>query len=331
VFTSKSKLKSKLKKRKYFTIMLIPHTQKKINQIKIPIWLISSMVLCFTIVACTIGYFAFDLKTTKEDLYRLKHVETVNQVQAKKITELVEKTRSMESKIADIEALDRQVRELVGLESEEDEEIYVQDYRSPVTLQSGSEISLSMLPRGGVSRTQMSRFSESNIELLELLDKDLSMLDQIVEIKEVDLGQLQVEVSDQLKFLAAVPDKMPVNGKITSKFGYRNSPFGTGRRELHDGLDIAASYGTYIKSAGDGRVTFSGWSPGYGRMVTVSHGYGYISHYAHNSVNLVKVGDSVKKGESIARVGTSGRSTGAHVHYMIDYNGKRINPQNVLK
>lgn len=324
--------KSKLKKRKYFTLMFIPHTQKEVNQIKIPMWVISSLVLIFTIAVGTVGYFAFDLKTAKEDLNRLRHIETVNQVQAQKIAELVEKTRSMESKIAGIEALDRQVRQLVGLESEEDELIDIRDHYPPVTFNSGSEINLSMVPRGGgVSRSQVGRTSEGNIDLLEMLDKDLTLLDQIVDIKEVDLNQLQFEVSDQLKYLAAVPSKLPVKGIITSKFGYRSSPFGSGRREFHDGLDIAASYGTYIVAAGDGRVTSSGWIPGYGRVVTISHGYGYVSHYAHNSVNLVKAGDIVKKGTRIARVGTSGRSTGPHVHFMIDYKGNRINPQNVLE
>ncbi|WP_028308785.1 M23 family metallopeptidase [Desulfitibacter alkalitolerans] len=321
--------KSKLKKKRYFTIMLIPHSQKKINQFKIPIWALACIITLFTVITCSLVYFAVDFKAAKEDLDRLKHVETVNQVQAKKIADLIEKTRNMESKIADIELLDRQVRELVGLESDEEKEIQLQDYHSPISMQ--PEFSLAMIPRGGVSRGQVSRLYESNMDLLEMLDKDLTMLDQIVEMKEEGLAQLQVEVSDQLKYLAAKPDRLPVNGRITSKYGYRSSPFGAGRREFHDGIDIAAAHGTYIRAAGDGRVIFSGWVPGYGRMVSISHGYGYVSHYAHNSVNLVKVGQTVKKGDRVARVGTSGRSTGPHVHFMIDQNGKRINPQNVLK
>ena len=323
------KTKSKLKKRRYFTIMLIPHSQKKVNQFKIPVWALACIMVLFTVLTCSLVYLAIDFKATKEDLDRLKHVETVNQVQAKKIADLIEKTKNMENKIADIEQLDRKVRELVGLESDEGKEVHLQDYNSPISF--GPEFSLTMVPRGGVSRGQASRFYESNMDLLEMLDKDLTMLDQIVEMKEENLAQLQVEVSDQLKYLSAKPDRMPVNGRITSKYGYRSSPFGAGRREFHDGIDIAAAYGTHIRAAGYGRVICSGWIPGYGRMVSISHGYGYVSHYAHNSVNLAKVGDIVKKGEKIARVGTSGRSTGPHVHFMIDQNGKRINPQNVLK
>ena len=313
--------KSKLKKRKYFTIMFIPHNQKNINQFKIPVWALACTMAFLTIFVCSLAYLAIDFRTTKDDLDRLRYVSTINQEQAKKIAELVEITREMESKIADIERLDREVRELVGLES---------DYSIPATFLEG-DFDLIGLPRGGVARGQMvSRPYESNMELLEILARDLTMLDQIVDVKEESLVQLQVEVSDQLAYLSARPDLMPVNGQITSTFGYRNSPFRTGRIEFHNGIDIAAPHGTAIKAAGDGKVIFSGWSPGYGRMVSISHGFGYVSHYTHNSVNLVQVGDVVEEGEIIARVGSSGRATGPHVHFMIDHNGVRIDPKDVL-
>ena len=313
--------KSKLKKRKYFTIMFIPHSQKKINQFKIPIWTLACALIFFIVAACSLMYLAMDYRTAKEDLDKLRHVAVINQEQSQKIAELVEMTREMESKIADIERLDREVRELVGLEN---------DYHIPSTFME-SDFTLTMLPRGGVSRGQMvSRMYESNMELLETLGSDLIMLDQIVERKEESLVQLQIEVSDQLVYLSARPDLIPVNGQITSTFGYRSSPFRTGRIEFHNGIDIAAPHGTKIVAAGDGKVVFSGWSPGYGRMVSISHGFGYVSHYTHNSVNLVQVGDTVKKGEIIARVGSSGRATGPHVHFMIDHNGVRIDPKDVL-
>jgi len=301
--------------------MFIPHNQKEINQIKIPIWTIACAMIVFTVVACSLVYLAVDFRVAKGDLDRLRHVSTINQEQAQKIADLIEITRDMESKIADIERLDREVRELVGLES---------DNSLPASFEEDFDMT-TMLPRGGVSRGQMtSRTYESNMELLETLGRDLNILDQIVETKEVSLVQLQVEVSDQLTYLSARPDLMPVNGRITSTFGYRSSPFGSGRREFHNGIDIAAPHGTEIRAAGDGKVIFSGWSPGYGRTLSISHGFGYVSHYTHNSVNLVQVGDTVKKGELIARVGSTGRATGPHVHFMIDHHGERIDPQKVL-
>jgi murein DD-endopeptidase MepM/ murein hydrolase activator NlpD len=301
--------------------MFIPHNQKEINQLKIPIWTIACAIILFTVAVSSLTYLAIDFRAAKGDLDRLQYVAAVNQEQAQKIDDLIELTRDMESKIADIERLDREVRELVGLENDNN--------ISPVSF--NEEFDMGALPRGGVSRGQMiSRPYESNMELLETLGRDLIILDQIVETKEESLAQLQVEVSGQLIYLSARPDFMPVNGRITSTFGYRRSPFGSGRSEFHNGIDIAAPHGTEIRAAGDGTVIFSGWSPGYGRTLSISHGFGYVSHYTHNSVNLVQVGDTVKKGELIARVGSTGRATGPHVHFMIDRNGERIDPQKVL-
>ncbi|MEW6622381.1 MAG: M23 family metallopeptidase [Bacillota bacterium] len=325
MFTSKSKLK----KRKHFTVMLVHHTQKKPHQYKVPFWLLGFSALLVVSIIASAAYFIIDFIDTRSELERLQYVEKINSIQSDKIGELLEKTRSMEAKISEIERLDRQVRELVGLEAEKEEP--VSGLESPISFQSELVLALSTAHRGGVSRQLTSRSPEVTLELLDLLDKDLAFLNEVADVQQENLSQLQQEVTEQLNYLAALPNKWPVNGRITSKFGWRKSPFGTGRREFHDGLDLAASMGTLIRAAGDGKVTFSGWAPGYGRMVVISHGYGYTSYYAHNSANLVKVGDTVKKGDGIARVGTSGRTTGPHVHFMIDHKGKRIDPLNVLQ
>jgi murein DD-endopeptidase MepM/ murein hydrolase activator NlpD len=129
--------------------------------------------------------------------------------------------------------------------------------------------------------------------------------------------------------LDARPDLVPTKGKVTSKFGYRTSPF-TGRRQFHQGIDIANDKGTPIYAAGTGIVTFSGWNAGYGKTVIISHGNGYRSVYAHNNEYLVEAGQKVKKGDLIAKMGSTGKSTGPHLHFEIHSNGKQINPENVL-
>ncbi|MHB8157797.1 MAG: M23 family metallopeptidase, partial [Desulfocucumaceae bacterium] len=102
------------------------------------------------------------------------------------------------------------------------------------------------------------------------------------------------------------------------------------RSEFHDGIDIAAAYGSAIKAAGDGVVTFAAYKGSWGRLIIISHGYGYVSQYAHNSSLLVSVGDKVKKGEVIARLGNTGRSTGPHVHFSVAKNGNWIDPMDLL-
>jgi len=133
----------------------------------------------------------------------------------------------------------------------------------------------------------------------------------------------------RLDFLDARPDLMPTEGRITSPFGFRIHPI-TGRKDYHKGIDIANSQGTCIFSAGSGVVTYVGYNGGYGRMVIISHGYGYKSVYAHLKSSSVKTGDSIDKGDLIALMGSTGISTGSHLHFEIHYNGKQINPLNVI-
>lgn len=130
-------------------------------------------------------------------------------------------------------------------------------------------------------------------------------------------------------FAISKPDSMPVLGNISSRFGRRKDPI-DGDKDFHNGIDIAATEGSIIRASGAGIVTFSGKNGNYGNMIIISHGYGYRSLYAHNSKNIVKVGDKVKKGDKIAYIGNTGKSTGPHLHFEIHYKGRQINPELIL-
>ncbi len=122
------------------------------------------------------------------------------------------------------------------------------------------------------------------------------------------------------------PKGQPVKrGWISSYFGIRKSPFG-GRNELHKGIDIAAKEGSEILAVAGGVVTRSSLGNGYGNIVEIDHGNGYKTKYAHNKANLVAVGQAVKKGEAIAILGSTGRSTGPHVHFEVIKNGRPVDP-----
>ncbi|HAK89130.1 MAG: hypothetical protein A2077_01915 [Nitrospirae bacterium GWC2_46_6] len=130
---------------------------------------------------------------------------------------------------------------------------------------------------------------------------------------------------DQKDVYMATPKGWPVMGRITSDFGDRQNPR-TGIFEFHSALDIAVSPGTPIKATADGIVSFSGWSAGNGNLVVIEHGFGYSTFYAHNSSNAVNVGQRVKRGSVIAHSGSTGNSTGPHVHYEVWHHGKPVNP-----
>jgi murein DD-endopeptidase MepM/ murein hydrolase activator NlpD len=122
----------------------------------------------------------------------------------------------------------------------------------------------------------------------------------------------------------------PMRGPITSGFGVRTHPF-SGDRKFHCGLDIGAEEGTVVRSAGEGKVIFSGWKEAYGNMIVVSHKNNYITIYAHNSKNLVDVNETINKGQKIALSGKTGAVTGAHLHFEIRKGIVPLNPLRILK
>lgn len=125
--------------------------------------------------------------------------------------------------------------------------------------------------------------------------------------------------------LATKPSIWPVSGEVTSGFGWRSSPWGGGN-ELHQGIDIANSMGTPVLATADGKVVQSEWSEGYGNMVQIDHGNGIATIYGHNSGIIVTVGQSVSKGQIIAYLGNTGKSTGPHVHYEVRVSGTAVDP-----
>ena len=123
--------------------------------------------------------------------------------------------------------------------------------------------------------------------------------------------------------------RWPTTGRISSRFGGRSSPGGIGSTN-HKGIDIAVPYRTPIYAADGGTVTYAGWMGGYGYLVQIDHGNGYVTRYGHNSSLTVSVGQKVYKGQQIARAGSTGNSTGNHCHFEVRYNGVAKNPLNYL-
>jgi len=121
----------------------------------------------------------------------------------------------------------------------------------------------------------------------------------------------------------------PLNGRITSRFGYRRSPF-WGGRHMHTGLDIAAPHGTSIVAADTGEIIFSGWWDGYGKAIVIDHGKMTTTVYGHMSRIYKQVGDTVVKGQIIGLVGSTGYSTGPHLHFEVRKNGKPVNPEKFI-
>lgn len=147
---------------------------------------------------------------------------------------------------------------------------------------------------------------------------------------EVELAVLTDLVGHQSWQKEMLPDGLPVNkGWISSKYGYRMSPF-SGRREFHSGIDIAGRHGMPIHAVAAGVIKRSRYYKDYGHFVEVEHANGYMTRYGHNQVNLVVPGELVKQGDVIALMGSTGRSTGPHLHFEVLKQGRKINPKQYL-
>ena len=169
-------------------------------------------------------------------------------------------------------------------------------------------------------------------EKMYLRENELSNYNDFYKLIKDDIkkyDKLITKFEEKIEFIECKPDLLPIKGNITSDFGYRRHPILKTWGE-HTGVDIDANSGDPIKAAGAGVVIFSGYDGSYGNIIIISHGFGYKTIYAHNSKNLVKEGTQVKKGQLIAQIGNTGRSTGPHVHFEIQKNNKPINPNKLI-
>ncbi len=161
------------------------------------------------------------------------------------------------------------------------------------------------------------------------LQENLKQIQSEFEVSSQQLSVLESMLFEQELELKSQPTTRPANGFITSGFGYRMHPI-LGGRAHHDGIDFDANIGDPVRSAGNGLVVFAGWKTGFGNVVEIDHQNGYVTVYAHNSAFVVKEGDLVRAGQVVAKAGSTGRSTGPHVHFEVHKDGHAINPRAFL-
>lgn len=298
------------KKDSKICIIIIPHTEK-VRRLTIPQWLpkISVISISAILMAAFLIFnniYSSHISLEKEYNDRIAEINNLEEENRKKETELsklkshtkelYEKTNEVEDKLAEIEKLQRQVEKIAGIKSPS---------------------------RGG-------RIDDDiPIEALEPTE-EIQVLKEVLENKEKELLVFIDDLEKRFEYLETVPDLWPTKGRLTSTFGNRKNPFGRGVR-FHYGIDIANSIGTDIWAAGSGKVVFSGYKSGLGGTIIIEHNNEYTTVYGHNSKLLVNEGDNVEKGQVISKMGSTGRSTGSHLHFEIHKNGKPIDPLTILK
>lgn len=189
------------------------------------------------------------------------------------------------------------------------------------------EFNFDSMPAQGGPETAGDVENDSLPQLVSALDGLAAQIDD----REQQLTVLENLLMNRNLQDQVMPAGRPITkGWLSSYFGVRTDPF-TGKRARHYGLDFAGADGAEVVAVGAGVVTYSGPRYGYGNMIEINHGNGFITRYAHNKENLVSVGDVIKKGQLVALMGSSGRSTGPHVHFEVLQNGKVVNPLQYIR
>jgi len=165
--------------------------------------------------------------------------------------------------------------------------------------------------------------------LLRDMHERVGQLDMASSNQEIGFDTLINGLQDKQNLLAATPAIQPSSGWVTSDFGYRKSPF-TGKRVFHNALDIANQEGTPVIASADGMVTFVGEEMLLGNLIVIDHGYGIVTRYGHLKAILIKRGQTVKRGDPIGLLGSTGRTTGPHLHYEVQLNGVNVNPKKYI-
>jgi murein DD-endopeptidase MepM/ murein hydrolase activator NlpD len=293
---------------KKITIVVLPEGARRVRQLKIPKMVLVGVLPFLICAGVYLAWVMNDYRSVKTDIPRLARLQKENSQHKEQIASLTEKIRVIQKRLMELNDFDRKLRTMVNLEPTRE---------SPHFIGMGGSDPSSASSRGAAEKL--------NRKLVRSMHRSLDDIEAEISVQLRERTDLLAYLNRQKSLLACTPSVWPTRGWISSDFGYRISPF-TNEREFHRGIDICNKRGAPIVSPADGVVSSVDTDPGYGRILTISHGYGLVTKYAHLDKVNVKKGQAVKRGQEIALVGNTGRTTGPHLHYEVHLNGVPINP-----
>lgn len=300
------------RKSTHATFMYIPETESKVLSLRIPLWLPKTVAIVLALL----------LLGTSTSLYMLGSINDKYSNSKNEINKLAAVNTSQRQEIESLQNEAQQIRQQLDENAKA-----LEDIKKIVGIKQSESTEKKEAP---AAKPESSNTSQGKIDDVALQIESIKTsyaalsIDAMAQRQVIDSAVAPVK--KQVAFLSAKPTIRPVDTRITATYGYRRNPFTNRGSEFHRGIDFAGAIGTPIKATGDGVVIFAGWQSGFGKVVIISHGYGYTTLYGHNSKLLVEQGDKVKKGQVISKMGSTGRSTGPHCHYEVRLNGATVNP-----
>lgn len=305
---------AKLDKR-YLTLFVLSNSAGKTRQLRVSVRLLKAAVAVGVVFAVVFLACIYDYVRIKGNYPDYSSLQKENTEQKMELQSFASKISDLETKMARLSLFDKKLRMLASMGASKD---------------SSTAHNEQVMGIGGPS-LEDERFDPGSglDELVKRMRSDIESLERGAADQETSFTELQEHLVKQASFLAATPSIWPTRGWVTSTYGDRVSPF-TGKPHMHKGLDIANSMGTPVIATANGIVVRAGRNGGLGKSIVISHGYGVKTTYGHLSQTFVRVGQKVKRGDKIASLGNTGRSTGPHLHYEVSFNGMSVNPSRYI-
>ncbi len=328
-------------KNTHFTIMIIPHSDKSSFSVRMPIYIFQGIAVVLVIALIFGINFAGSYLSLREEVAEVEELRAIKREQREKIDQFAKETEKLNQKVNQLSETADKVREILDMEDverleeveakeaykdkladqvEREDKDYTGGYKTP--FHSGTVLGTSSNPGQNEPYSSASCTADRAGSNLRHLFAELPA-------KQVDLDELKEAAVEKEEERKHTPKKWPAKGEVTSGFGHRRNPL-TRAQEFHEGIDISGDRGDPVVAPANGQVVYRDYRGGYGNLLIIDHGYGYRTHYAHLSEFKVEEGAQIKRGDLIAKIGTTGFSTGPHLHYEIHMNGEPVDPMRFL-
>lgn len=332
--------------KRFHTVMVIPDGTKNTHSFRIPKVIWNSILIIFAFATILIAILTYDYFQILQQVYRNKYLSTENSQLKEQVQILQLKMNSLLTDVERIQEFEKKLRIMSGVErsidndkKEKEEEIDIKVLMDNRSIRLSPDYSLlnqlyfqKLSPLN--SDQSLSLFSltqpyeattTQDAESLAMLDFKINNASSIVRSLEKRVGIIENEISRKKYFYQYTPSIYPTDGWVTSYYGPRKSHYAK-RIKMHEGIDIGAPSGHPINATADGIISYAGKKPGFGNFIKIKHGYGIETIYAHAKKLFVKSGQQIKRGQKIASVGSTGYSTGPHVHYEVRVNAVPVDP-----
>ena len=298
--------------KEYINILVFGHKTSKTRHLKIRRKTFKVVLYLFGFALLSTTFFFCDYIQVKKKVFELNRLRQETQAQKSQLHFFSSKIEDLEKQLSILKDFDKKIRIIANLER-------------------GQE-STPFMGMGGPSPSDIREKMKGEKDdkgLMQQMKMDIERLQSEATSRGESLSELEKLLETKKEILTHTPSIWPVMGWVTSGFGFRTNPF-TGLTQMHEGIDISNRVGTVVTAPADGIISDMGSDLAHGRILVISHGFGTTSRFSHLNKVFVKVGQKVKRGDKVAEVGMTGRTTGPHLHYEVRLNGIPANPMRYI-